>query len=91
LYWLNYVHPDGRFAGVVVVEPYTPLTAGDVLIQSAGLPKIDDVDRDRPDEDGHPVLKIDPEKGEVLAQEFEKCHRAPPSPSRPAVQNRPAG
>jgi hypothetical protein len=35
------------------------------LIQSAGLPKMDDVDRDRPNENGHPVLKIDPEKGEV--------------------------
>jgi hypothetical protein len=58
--------------------------SGGVLIQSAGLPKIDDVDRDHPDEDWHPVLKTDPEKGEVLRQELEKVHGLPPS--RPAVQ-----
>ena len=46
-----------------------------VLIQSAGLPKIDDVDRDRQNENGHPVLKIGPEKGEVPRQEFENVHR----------------
>jgi hypothetical protein len=27
LYYLNYRHPDGRFAGVVVVESYTHLDA----------------------------------------------------------------
>jgi hypothetical protein len=27
LYWLNYRHPDGRFAGVVVAESYTHIHA----------------------------------------------------------------